>query len=1233
MLNDNNIQEFLELRKKIIESQFKRLNSPQKQAVFHIEGPLLVLAGAGSGKTSVLVNRIAYMVKYGNAYHSEFIPAGLTPEDIQTMREIAGSTGNTTGAGSNSDKASTLPVRITELIRERPVHPASILAITFTNKAAKEMKQRLGDIVGESINDMWVSTFHASCVRILRRDIEKLGFGRSFVIFDTSDQQTLIKDCLKELNLNEKNFPVREVLSKIGQAKDELIEPDVYTRMNGSDFRLGKIAKIYELYQKKLKNNNALDFDDIIMLTIKLFVDNPPVIDYYQRKFKYVLVDEYQDTNTAQYTLISLLAKYYRNLCVVGDDDQCLVEGALVQTPTGTKPIHKIKAGDTVVCAAGRGKSIMGIVDKATCKDYKGVAVKITTMSGKVLKGTPNHIGFAKVNAQQGVYYVYLMYKKGLGYRIGQTQGVRSRNGEIVNGLFVRLNQEHGDKMWILHATDNKEMASYYEQLLAFKYGIPTTVFNCSGRSITLSQESINAIFDQIDTGSAAETLLTDLCMFSEYPHHVCNAVIRGQTTRQIINVTAFGGRQTGAESGWHSHRICLNTSGNDLKGKAGSASLPVRNGDHSTWRIETERSEYDEADIFAHKISRLDENLEIIKKARLTEELSYSYMPLSHMKPSMSVAVWDNGRIVGDIIEAVEFEEYEGKVYDISVPHLRQFVCNDIVVHNSIYGWRGANIRNILDFEKEFKDSTVVKLEQNYRSTKTILNAANSVIKNNAGRKSKSLWTENIEGEGIQMFEAGNEHEEAAFIASEIERLIKSEGRSHKDFALLYRINAQSRVLEDALMKAAIPYRIYGGLRFYDRKEIRDIIAYLRLIQNPSDDYALKRIINVPKRGIGATTLETAEKIALSRNCSIFAVIASAAGVPELQRASAKLLDFVSMINGFRVVVESTSVSELIGAVIEKSGILPELKAEDTVEAQTRIENIGELVSGVMEFEAQSEEKGLEAYLGNVSLVSDIDNLDGQNDHVVLMTLHSAKGLEFPVVFIPGFEEGVFPGLRSMGSDDELKEERRLCYVGITRAKERLYFTSAYSRMLFGSTTYNKCSRFMKEIPEDFLVLKGRSEKKADSFLNWQNRTGAGVRDGLADAGKNGFGGGSVNFGTSSTGSKGTSFEGFGRAMGKSGTPGGGNIAGVLGNAGGISGNTFTTSGSTFPASGNTPVTSSKVPGSEFKAGDNIVHKKFGVGKITSVTLDKEDYVIEIEFRNSGMKRLVAAFANLTKL
>ena len=873
MITDKNRQDFIQLRKKLLENEFKRLNGPQKQAVFHINGPLLVLAGAGSGKTSVLINRIAYMLKYGNSYYSDNVPDSLTQDDIREMQELASDIGGNVqdkpGKGGSA-QTGILPERITGLLKERPVHPASILAITFTNKAAREMKQRLESMVGAAINDMWVSTFHAACVRILRRDIEKLGFTRNFVIFDSADQQTVIKDCIKELNLNEKNFPVREVLSHIGKAKDELIEPEIYTRTNGTDFRMSKIARIYELYQKKLRKNNALDFDDIILMTIRLFVDNPPVLDYYQKKFKYIMVDEYQDTNTAQYTLISLLAKHYKNLCVVGDDDQ-------------------------------------------------------------------------------------------------------------------------------------------------------------------------------------------------------------------------------------------------------------------------------------------------------------------------------------------------------------------------SIYSWRGANIRNILDFEKEFTDSKVVKLEQNYRSTKTILNAANHVIKNNGGRKVKSLWTENDEGEGIQLFEAENEREEAAFIVDEIGKMKEDEHRNNKDFAVLYRINAQSRVLEDALMKAGIPYRIFGGLRFYDRKEIKDIIAYLRLIQNPADDIALKRIINVPKRGIGGTTLETAEGIALKRSSSIFSIISSAAEVPELQRAASKLLDFVSMINEFRVTAEVKSVSELIEAVIDKSGILAELKAEETIEAQTRIENIKELISGAIEFEAQSEEKGLEAYLGNVALVSDIDNLEGENDNVVLMTLHSAKGLEFPVVFIPGFEENVFPGQRSMFSEEELEEERRLCYVGITRAKERLFLTNAHSRMLFGSTSYNSCSRFMKEIPEELLEIRGRQKKAAAFIPQWQGRKNGDADNGYGPM-SGGFGTG--GFGTGGFGTGGSSFSDFMAGQGKA--PSSKDGFGTVKTAMQTSRTVFGENAGRSISSADSDASVGNSGGSaakEFKAGDQVVHKKFGVGKITSVILDKGDYVLEIEFRNAGMKRLMAAFANLVKL
>jgi DNA helicase-2/ATP-dependent DNA helicase PcrA len=445
--------------------------------------------------------------------------------------------------------------------------------------------------------------------------------------------------------------------------------------------------------------------------------------------------------------------------------------------------------------------------------------------------------------------------------------------------------------------------------------------------------------------------------------------------------------------------------------------------------------------------------------------------------------------------------------------------------------------------------------------------------------------------------------------------------------------------------MKSGIPYRIFGGLKFYDRKEIKDIIAYLRLIANPSDDVALKRIINVPKRGIGNTTLETAENIAVSRSCSIYSIISSASEVPELKRSASKLMEFADMIASFRIMSEGASVQELIDAVINKSGILSELKAEDTEEAKTRVENVQELISGAIEFESQSEEKGLEAYLANISLVSDIDNLEGEKDHVVLMTLHSAKGLEFPVVFIPGFEEGIFPGMRSMDSEEELEEERRLCYVGITRAREQLYLTSTYSRTLFGNTTYNRSSRFMKEIPEELLEIRGRREKTADSLLNWRGRSGGVGAD-------DGYGGGSVSGGGSAfggtNGNRSFGNGDAGQAFGGRSTVVGGNSfsGGSFGGAvqtGGFGvdrGKGFgaaqqpgsrTPAGTTGGSAGSgTPSGASAV---DFKVGDNVVHKKFGVGKITAVILDKGDYVLEINFKGNGMKRLMAAFANLVKL
>ncbi len=629
------------------------LNKEQLEAVKTVDGPLLILAGAGSGKTRVITYRIAHLIEIG-------------------------------------------------------VYPGNILAITFTNKAADEMKERVIELIGEEAKSMWISTFHSACVRILRANIEKLGYNKNFVIYDSQEQEKLIDECLKELNFDNKLYKPREILSKIGSLKDTLTDEEDYYKKYADDFKNKVVARTFLLYQKKLKNSNALDFDDIINKTVKLFQTYPDVLNHYQRKFKYILVDEYQDTNRAQYELINLLAKGHKNLCVVGDDDQ-------------------------------------------------------------------------------------------------------------------------------------------------------------------------------------------------------------------------------------------------------------------------------------------------------------------------------------------------------------------------SIYMFRGADVRNILDFEKDYPSCKVIKLEQNYRCTKKILDAANYVIANNEQRKPKKLWTENKTGDNIKFYRAENERGEARFILDEIKDLTSTDFK-YKDVAILYRNNAMSRVLEEALITNNIPYKVIGGFRFYDRMEVKDIMAYLKVINNPLDNISVLRIVNVPKRGIGASTIDTIREYANQNEISIYSAILESEKIDGLNsRALNAVQKFISLMGSLAAAFEKMDVPELINEVIEKTGYVDELKKENTKESTERIENIQEFYSAALEFKEKSEDKSLSAFLEKLSLVSDQDSLD-DNGGITLMTLHSAKGLEFPIVFIAGCEDGIFPHYSARDDKDELEEERRLCYVGITRAKQKLYMTCAKQRMLFGRIMFNPISMFVDEIPETYV-------------------------------------------------------------------------------------------------------------------------------------------------------------------
>jgi DNA helicase-2/ATP-dependent DNA helicase PcrA len=787
-----------------LDQAVERLNPRQREAVQATEGPLLIMAGAGSGKTRVLTHRIAY------------------------------------------------------LIGKKRVAPWSILAITFTNKAAREMQERVEALVGPGASDIWVSTFHSMCVRVLRRDIERLGYTKNFTILDSADQLSVIRNCMKDLNYDTKKFEPRMIQAKISGAKNELLSPERYLGRAG-DYVDRIAADVYKLYQKRLKSNNSLDFDDLIMTTIDLFKAEPDILDFYQNKFRYIHVDEYQDTNRAQYLLCRMLADKHHNICVVGDSDQ-------------------------------------------------------------------------------------------------------------------------------------------------------------------------------------------------------------------------------------------------------------------------------------------------------------------------------------------------------------------------SIYRWRGADITNILNFEQDYPEAVTILLEQNYRSTANILDAANAVIARNIGRKPKNLWTDRGPGEPIRVCQAESEHEEGLYVANEI-RKNRDAGRRYADHAVLYRTNAQSRVIEEMLIKAEIPYRIVGGIRFYDRKEIKDLLAYLRLISNPHDDISLERIINVPKRGIGDTTFAKLTAEAARRGTSIYEVLGDPGDIDVTGKTRAALQQFRQLIEDLSRMVDYLSVTELTEQMLERTGYREELKRENTIESQSRIENIDEFLSVTQDFEQRSEDKSLVAFLTDLALIADIDTLgsdaDGQDadDAVVLMTMHSAKGLEFPIVFIIGMEEGVFPHSRALTDDEELEEERRLAYVGITRAEERLYLTSARIRTLFGRTMANMPSRFLQEVPDE---LK-QNDSPARSFGIGYARYGDGAAGGSGGFGYRGGGYGG-NFGSGGFGS-GVAGAGFG---GRSASA----SAGVKAAAGAAGGTGKPTVGADAAAGAGSAANESFAPG------DKVNHVKWGVGTVVAVKGEGNDRELRIAFPAPvGVKRLLAAFAPITKV
>ena len=799
-------EKFLKIRQQLIKKDFGNMNDRQFEAVTTTKGALLVLAGAGSGKTTVLVNRIANLVKYGNAAESDFIPF-FTEDDIIAAEDYL------------ADKRNDLPRGVFSLDAPRPWE---ILAITFTNKAATELKERIAAKLGEGAESLWAGTFHSICGKILRMNAERIGFTSHFTVYDTDDQKRLIKNIMKDNGIDEKMFPIRGVLAAISSSKDSIVTPQEFAQTAGNDYRQQTIAKLYDEYQKRLKTADAMDFDDMINYTVKLLGENPDVLEHYGSKFKYIMVDEYQDTNHAQYELVRLLASVHGNLCVVGDDDQ-------------------------------------------------------------------------------------------------------------------------------------------------------------------------------------------------------------------------------------------------------------------------------------------------------------------------------------------------------------------------SIYRFRGATIENILNFEDDYQNARVIRLEQNYRSVGNILNAANAVIAHNRGRKGKNLWTDKGDGELINIYTAEDERAEARYVADRILDSVRG-GARFSEHAVLYRMNAQSASIENVFARSGISYRVIGGMRFYERKEIRDVLAYLNLINNNSDDIRLRRIINEPKRGIGDTTINHAAEISSQLGQSLFETLDNADQFSSLSRAAGKLQEFCNMIKSLTAAADELSISELLAEVLEKSGYRVSLMSDADPKNAERLANVDEFVNTVKQYELENDEPSLSAFLEEIALVSDIDSMNESEDKVTLMTVHSAKGLEFEKVYLIGLEEGIFPGNQSIyGGEAEIEEERRLMYVAITRAKRELTVTNASTRMMFGSTNRNMPSRFLKEIPDEYCKISAATPTFSQSYS---------------------FGGGSSFLNS----------DGFGSRV-------------VYSRA------AYNKTASTKPFGGYSAAKPVEKSVLQYAVGQRVEHKTFGEGMILTVSPMGSDTLLEIAFDNAGTKKLMAAYAKLKVL
>ncbi len=1024
----------------------ENLNEQQLAAVTLPDQPALILAGAGSGKTRVLTTRIAWLVQSGRA------------------------------------------------------SPNNVLAVTFTNKAAREMLARISAMLPINTRGMWVGTFHGLCNRMLRAHWREAQLPQAFQILDATDQLSAIKRVLKAANVNDDKYPPRNVQYFINNAKEEgLRAQDVEAN---DDFNR-RFIELYAAYDAQCQREGVVDFAELLLRCYELLARHEPLRTHYQSRFRHILVDEFQDTNRLQYRWLKQLAGTANAVFAVGDDDQCCVRGTLVRMSNGMeKPIEEIRAGDQVRASIGAGKAGAARVLRVHQRQDKVETITLLTRAGRRITTTPEHTHFAglAVGEQPEKYFVYLMRKRDIGYRIGVTGYLRpGPDLQPVPGYRWRGRREGADAVWVIETLDTQKEARVRELLLSLNFGLPTLPFSGERKpkegerrgGLSDDPAAVAAVYRSLDTARAARRLFAHYALREDEPQETFSSGT-GNEGDVLLHLCAAEGRSK------PQHRVYLRLYTEEKARAASEVGFkvkPVTDG-IGGWYVQFWRANYGVVLREAEKLRAITGG-RLVQKGRVGEG-TLPFIRANAVQAGM-LLMGEDGKY--DQVQKVErHKPADTKLYDLDVEGAHNYVANGVFTHNSIYAFRGANVGNMADFEREFSVKNVIKLEQNYRSHGHILDAANALIRNNARRLGKNLWTAEGSGETVRVFEAQTDGYEAAWLIDEIGNLV-GEGAARSEIAVLYRSNAQSRVIEHALFGAGIPYRVYGGLRFFERAEIKHALAYLRLIENPGDDTAFLRVVNFPPRGIGARTLEHLQDAATAANTSLAVAVGKLTG-----KAGAHLASFVQLIDRLRAETTDRPLPEIVATTIEASALVAHYQTER--EGLERVENLNELTNAAAAFLAEEGYRAdapgtqaenaaaiaspLAAFLSHASLEAGENQANAGQDAVQLMTVHSAKGLEFHAVFITGLEEGLFPHENSMNEQDGLEEERRLMYVAITRARRRLYLSYAQSRLLHGQTRYGIKSRFLNELPDGVLkwltprLQSGRGER----FGNWRDVT-----------------------------------------------------------------------------------------------------------------------------------------------